>query len=202
MTSHEKARARFRSETSKHTMTVLHDVGLYRHLRFQERGTSIYLYDLVTWPGFLTITGDVQTHVFSRVKDMFTFFTGPGINPDYWGQKLQQPRGRDSVRLFSEARYRERVQQWLSEYDVGEGDSPILLRDAVHEQLLDGEAPHDEREAIERLRDFSHNGLQIYEPYEWDLTVWDPHFLWCCWAIVEGVKQYDAHVAKVRLRNG
>lgn len=87
-----KARERFTRDTAEHQMTVAQDNGLYRHLRFNAPGTYIYGFDLITWPGFLCICGDIQTHVFSRTADMFTFFgDGESINPDYWGEKLQAP---------------------------------------------------------------------------------------------------------------
>ena len=67
-----------------HEMTVLHDDGLYRHLRFtamhlcndaEWRTTNgFYWFDLATWPGTLTINGDCGTYTFSRTTDMFEFF--------------------------------------------------------------------------------------------------------------------------------
>lgn len=80
-----KAHERFAADTSEHRMRILHDDGLYRHLRFSAPGTYIYGFDLITWPGFLAIAGDMGERVFSRISDMFGFFesdTGR-INPGY-----------------------------------------------------------------------------------------------------------------------
>ena len=41
------------------TMSIERDDGLYRHLRFKSSGTNTYYFDLVTWPGYLTVTGDM-----------------------------------------------------------------------------------------------------------------------------------------------
>jgi hypothetical protein len=84
-----KSRERFEQETAEHEMTVLRDDGLYRHLRFQRPGTSIYWFDLVTWPGRLVICGDCGDLMFSRLRDMFEFF-GPdssrgGFEDARWG---------------------------------------------------------------------------------------------------------------------
>src|SRR5690606_6313074 len=107
---------RFLAETAEHAINVLHDDGLYRHIRCQRPGTYIYGFDIVTWPGFLTICGDMGTYTFARDTDMFTFF-GPlredrGINPHYWSEKLQAPRGRGSVKKWNEDVFRANVAEW------------------------------------------------------------------------------------------
>jgi len=67
---------RFKRDTKDHEMTVLHEDGLYRHLRFRKPagGYSEYWFDLVTWPGVLVIRGDMETFAFSRTEDMLAFF--------------------------------------------------------------------------------------------------------------------------------
>lgn len=195
----EAARKRFKADTKDHVMVVLRDDGLYRHIRFQTPGTSAYFYDLVTWPGVLAIVGDVQDLMFSRIEDMFEFFTAgaEGINPQYWAEKLQGPDASRAVEQFSRDMYTDHVREWCAEQigDIDEGDSPILLRDAVGQELL-SPLPTNRYEAIERLKEFSHGNHRIYEPYEWGLTEYSPHYLWCCWAIVLGIKQYREHTAK------
>lgn len=91
MNLYQKSEERFRQDTSKHEMTVMLDEGLHRHLRFKQPGTNTYCFHLVTWPGFLSIGGDVATYMFSRLPDMFRFFRDPkgGINPDYWAGKIE-----------------------------------------------------------------------------------------------------------------
>ncbi|MEV0993458.1 hypothetical protein [Nonomuraea sp. NPDC050202] len=94
---------RFARETRLHKLTVLHDDGLYRHLRCMGR-RGLYWFDVVTWPGSLAIRGDLNAaYVFSRTTDMFEFFRArrsDEINPDYWAEKL--PEGRRSVQTYSE----------------------------------------------------------------------------------------------------
>ena len=55
----------FVDQTAQHQLTVLHDEVLYRHLRMAAPGTSMWHWEVVTWPGHLSITGDVA--------DGFTF---------------------------------------------------------------------------------------------------------------------------------
>ena len=53
------SRERFAKDTATHAMTILRDDGLYRHLRFKRPNTSSYYFDIITWPGYLAITGDM-----------------------------------------------------------------------------------------------------------------------------------------------
>jgi len=186
-----KARERFDSDTADHEMTVIHDDGIYRHLRFQKPGTYTYGYDIVTWPGFLAYTGDMGEFMFSRLPDMFAFFASEtgSINPDYWGEKLKGP-GRDGHLTFSVAAYRACVNEWYDQQaEELSADDARALRQAVDDALLGGD-PFDEREAVEWMRDFKHAGMTIYDPWDYNLREHDGRFLWCCWALVRGIAQY------------
>lgn len=80
--------SRFLVDTAFHRLEIIRDDGLYRHLRMKQPGTSCYYFDVITWPGYLTVTGDMGTWTFSRIADMFDFF-GPwqdGINTGYWSE--------------------------------------------------------------------------------------------------------------------
>jgi hypothetical protein len=114
---HAAAAERFQRETAGHTMAVLHDDGLYRHLRFSDPESPFCWFDLVTWPGTLTIKGGMGTFVFSREKDMFGFFRGRAgaVNPGYWAEKL--PGGRDSAREYSEDVLRAALDEALAEHE-------------------------------------------------------------------------------------
>ena len=58
---------RFLPDVAEHKLTVLHDEGLYRHLRFQKPGTGFYWFDLITWPGNLAFKGDMGGFMFARI---------------------------------------------------------------------------------------------------------------------------------------
>lgn len=123
LTPVEEARRRFESDTTEHTMDVLHDDGLYKHLRFSNNGSSFYYYDLITWPGHLTIAGDMGTWTFARTRDMFGFFRGNpdrplSINPDYWAEKLQAGAsgGRDHAREYDERSFARQVNAHVEDH--------------------------------------------------------------------------------------
>jgi hypothetical protein len=99
-----KIRAQFEEATKDHAMEVLRDDGLYRHLQFRAPGTYIYSYDLVTWPGYLAINGDlVSGYTFARIPDMFEFFGGSGsIDLRYWAEKITNPDARAATKKYDE----------------------------------------------------------------------------------------------------
>lgn len=194
----DEMRERFQRDTADHELTVLHDDGLYRHLRVKAPGDFAYWFDVVTWPGNLCVTGDCGTYVFARIQDMFEFFRRPSrhgeasINAWYWGEKLKAPQGRDRVRVFSEEAYHRRVGEWIA-YQVEqlEAEDVADFTGAVSEQLLD---PVDnEHDAQRRLAEFTWKHVTLQDAWEWDLRDWDWAYIWSCWAIVDAIARYDEH---------
>jgi len=104
MSDYPEIAARFARETAGHEMTVLHDDGLYRHLKFMnpEHG-SFGAFELITWPYNLVVkTGWTFHFDIDATEDMFDLFrrtalTGQ-INPGYWSEKVRA--GRDEVEGF------------------------------------------------------------------------------------------------------
>lgn len=112
----------FANDIREHELSVYRDDGLYRHLRFRRPNTSMYWFDIVTWPGYLAFVGDCGDFVFTRCRDMFEFFVDKSstgsrgeINPGYWAEKLVAPRGRQSAREFSEVKFERHVREWMHE---------------------------------------------------------------------------------------
>lgn len=132
----------FARDAADHELTVLHDDGLYRHLRFvrmvtekdgSRKPTSFYWFDLITWPGCLAINGDMEGYTFSRVTDMFEFFRGHEPNPQYWAEKL---RASSSVKAYSEDVFRQHVLDYYRDR-VESGDVLKGLGRAIREQVLE-----------------------------------------------------------------
>lgn len=126
---------RFARDTADHELTVVHEDGLYRHVkaRSAKKGQGwCCWFEVVTWPGRLVVTGDCGTYVFARIDDMFEFFrTGfdGRINPGYWSEKT--PDAGASAKQYSEDVLREHLDSWLAEY---EADYPEA--DADYEERL------------------------------------------------------------------
>jgi hypothetical protein len=194
----DRVAAKFADNTSDHEMTIVRDDGLYRHLRFKAPRTSIYYFDLVTWPGYLAVVGDAGDWVFARASDMFEFFVPEGregkteINPRYWSEKLVAPKS-DAAETYSYEAFCQHVQEWFKE--IADDLTPAEqadLGDAVNDRLLSPylDAVHSEHEAHVLLRDFDHHGIRIGDSWEWSLRDYTFSFLWCCHAVVWGISKY------------
>ena len=155
----------FARDVADHQMTVLHEDGTYRHLRFKRPDTGTYWFDLITWPGCLAINGDMQSFLFARLTDMFEFFRADSINPTYWSEKLRASSG---VRRYSEDVFRDRVNEEVAEHAK---DWPGLAR-AVEEQIfIDQEGISDEEQkrferTIEQIERYADDRLGHGGPVE------------------------------------
>lgn len=206
------AREHFLSEVDGHEMTVLLDTlddgTPYRHLRFARPGTGIWSFNLITWPGHLAISGDLQGHVFCRVHDMFDFFRGGGpVNPSYWGEKLRAEGHRTEYgkAAFSDEVFHEIVQDRLDDYkdDLTAADFGALNAHAA-EELLEVDYYGSRDLAIDALGSFEWMSpdesvtVRFSDAWEYDLGGYDHHFLLACHAVQWGVNTYlAAHPGRV-----
>jgi hypothetical protein len=179
---------RFAKETAEHRMTVLHDDGLYRHLRFQPRH-SFYWFELITVPGSLTFRGDGESFVFARVEDMFEFFRGQRVNPMYWAEKVTS--GRETLTEYDEAKFVEMVEYEFASHHEFNRNTSGLAR-AIISEVLDDEVIGFEQTARDAVDQFKHDGFRFYDTWEWSLRSYSWWFLWALHGIVWGIAQYDA----------
>lgn len=184
-----------------HQLAVLHDDGLYRHLRFKRPGTGMYWFDLITWPGVLTLSSDMGHYVFSRTRDMFEFFTASDyINPGYWQEKCTAQDVHSPIKRFSEERLKTQVMEHYQQRrdDFTDATQPALWR-AIAEELLENDEIVDGQSAMSALNRFRFARpnydqnmvvVEFHDTWDWDLTDFSPQFLWCCHAIRWGIEQY------------
>lgn len=194
-TPQDDVKKRFLRNVEGHEMTVLHDDGLYRSVRFRNPERWQHHFTLVTSPGILLIHGDMHAFVLSREPDMFAWVGSSGrANPGYWGQKEIT---RAPTREYDE-RYAQRV-----------------MLDHVSDEALDDLDPEDREEVQARAReivtvgdwsssDTAHTTVgefivplkgssgfyEFTDTWEWDFTTDSYHWLWCCEAIAWGVAWY------------
>jgi hypothetical protein len=195
-TAVQDAAERFADDVADHTMTVLHDDGLYRHIRFAKPATSFYWFDLITWPGNLAVRGDMGGYLFSRDQDMFTFFRARSgwnagtINPSYWAEKL--PDCGRSVQQYSEDVFVTLVEERLAEYEDDDRAGSMSLADAralLADARADGQTSYEEG-ARDLLAELERGGV-VSDTWEWDLRDWTYQYLWTCHAIQWGIDRYD-----------
>lgn len=182
---------RFLSDVSKHSIEVLKDDGVYRHLKFTNNGSQVYRFDLITWPGYLCICGDMGEQVFSRVNDMFTFFRSESddlkINTGYWAEKSRA----GEVSVFSGDMFEEWLSDWHSGFTEGweEAQKDGLWAEIESEVF----GASNEYEAYDNVSRFtSEDGHEIDCSDGIRCIEKSHHFVWRLWAIVWGIKSYDA----------
>lgn len=192
-----ESKERFDNEVERHELSVLRDDDLYRHLRFRRPDTITYWFDILTWPGYLAVVGDCGDFVFARTRDMMDFFAADHgrINPQYWSEKLRAPRP-DAALTFSHDKLVIALKEWFKEQDYDMSGNLLgatgrqALWEAIDRQIIN--VSWSEAEAVQHLRDFQHKGhlYLIDSAWEWNLREYDWSFLWCCWAIVWGIRVY------------
>lgn len=210
--SDRPSEASFIKDVASHEMHVLMDNGVYRHIRFKKPGTGCMHFDLVTWPGYLAYSGDMGCYVFSRLEDMFEFFRTDrehrhmrngetlAINLGYWSEKLRAVDGSRSKASATEMDD-DRVKTIINEYRLN------WVRDCRHsltreqrrelwEEVDQCVMWHDDGEGkLRAAYDFSHKvgGRTFCFEDLWDHNFerFTYHFVWCCYALAWGIKQYD-----------
>ena len=205
--------SQFVRDVCNHQMTILKDDGVYRHIRFQQPGTTCYYFDLITWPGYLTICGDMGTWTFSRTHDMFDFFARNTleINTYYWSEKLEAGAGCSARELIAKSydhdEFCSSLKELLSTYFEDDENEPD-----VDWNDEDDEPDSDKsriREIVRELcrEDFNNDVLAYNAVYEadwpgcvdtWELCAdisyktYTSHFQWILFAIVWGISRYRA----------
>lgn len=202
--------ARFLADVAQHQITIVHDdpAAALRVIRFARPGSSIMAFTLTTWPGYLAFSGDMGTYVFARLRDMFEFFRPPvpkdgaaralEINPGYWSEKVEAAC-RDGVKEFSFDVFRRRVGEWLDDRDAS-----AETRAAVDEALAGDLSDRGADAASEWACDFRDAaGRRVFQDFwEVDCTEYTFRFIWCCFALVWGIDQYDRATAPAALPEG
>lgn len=211
--------ASFLKEVATHQMHILHEDGVYRHIRFKRPGTGCMHFDLITYPGYLVYSGDMGCYVFCRLEDMFQFFrtdrrhqdgTGLKINRRYWSEKLQAVDGNRraaGAKEFSPAKFRAAVWHDFLNWIRWRGQtfSKEQRRD-LWEQIKEEVLSHedDEHAAYNAANDFRWRAdgrpwfennarpqFEFVDFWDHDLTDYTHHFTWCCYALAWGIEQYD-----------
>lgn len=207
----------FLRDVSKHKLTVAMDHGVNRILKFND-GSFNMAFQIVTFPGHLVYTGDMGTYTFQRIFDMFQFFrraepSDPDgkyrINPQYWSEKVLSQDRHHAITNYDHDLFVEAVKEDVRDYIESNPDcDPDRLTEEVEDDLL-RETFSNAQQAMEAVSRFeytvpsevltgglsfqSRKKLWIFQDfYEHRLESYSYHFIWCCYALVWGIAQYDA----------
>jgi hypothetical protein len=140
-------------------------------------------FDILTWSGHLCYTGDMGTYVFARIEDMFDFFRGRRINPQYWGEKVIAS-GTEGVMRYDARTAATAIKDWVREY-------PSVLKRAVYSDVLP--AVEEGEDYLRRLcYDYEYDGHLVFQDfYEANLHAYTYHFIFACRAIVWGISKFE-----------
>lgn len=191
----DKAKAVFLREASRHSIEVKLDNGTFRHLRFSQNNSSTYHFNITTWPGYLSLSGDMGCFVFARTTDMFEFFRGDRINPQYWAEKLQATSRGSGHEAFSFELLKEAVAADFENWDFESDEQKAEAWEKIagdYGLLYDADGS-DLQYAVGEVMDYECPVTkQKFEDF-WDHNFHDytHHFMWCCNAIQWGIQQYD-----------
>lgn len=196
---------RFLDDIKNHKMEILLDSGVHRHLKFTNNGSSIYRFDIVTWDGYLAITGDMGCCVFSRLFDMFQFIRTDkdGIDFRYWQEKVVS--GRESTERFSYEKLKKLINEYIDSRLDGEGwdeDEIDELKDDIEYELS-----YYDRNSVrlfDAINEYSYHKNKEYlmsDKPDFEFTNWGEwhgmantytfQYIWQCYAIQYAVKEYD-----------
>lgn len=194
----------FLKDVKDHVVEVLRADGIYRHIRFRKLGTMCRHFDLITWPGYLCYTGDMGTYVFRRLDDMFQFFRGASmdqIDRRYWAEKLEGSDKYDGIKEFDEAKFDRAIKEYVLEWVRENTDCTTKaerrdLWDTVLDEVIGADGDSKGQRKSIAAYDFSHrvNGdtrFQFEDLFERTFDRYTFRFLWCCYALAWGIKQYD-----------
>lgn len=190
---------RFLLDTAEHRLTIIREDGVYRHLRMSKPNSSTYYYDIITWPGYLCVTGDMGTWTFSRCLDMFDFFpawTGE-INTHYWMEKLEAGAGCSARELLAKEYNHEEFCRSLKE-SLGDylEDDPEADSEEDEDWDDDNDEPDSDKAKVreiyrELIRGEFSNDWEAYQAvYEAD---WPER--WSAWDVCDSLtfKTYTTH---------
>lgn len=204
----------FLKDVKDHIVEVIREDGVHRHIRFRKPGTMCMHFDLITWPDYLCYTGDMGTYVFRRLDDMFQFFRTDqdldwlkskgltlGVNRGYWAEKLEASDKCDGVKKFDDSKFERIIKDYLLRWVRDNADQTTKaerrdLWDEVMDDVVGADGDSGGHRKSTAAYDFSHRvnshvKFEFRDCWEYDFTDYTHRFLWCCYALAWGIKQYD-----------
>jgi hypothetical protein len=184
----------FLERMKDHTLTVFHDDGLYRHIRMSKGNSWIDQFDLVTWPGHLSYSGDLGDFTFQRLDDMFKFFRGhEEPNPYYWSGKLQSVDKHGGYEEYSDERLFKQIEEDFKYWDFDNSEQKKGAWKDIEEELMCGfDNMIDAKSALDQYAS-PFGGHEFVDAWEWDLTDWTYRFMLACYGIPWAISKYDEY---------
>lgn len=189
---HPEMLRRFNGDVDQHEMQILLDEGVYRHLRFKAPDAGMYWFDILTSPGMLTIRADMGTYVFARELDMFDWFGTAYVNAGYWAEKVKAADPNSGIERFDEDIFRRWIIQdfWerRTEYEPEKAKQIWAdIRDSIFDDYASRHSAEACHEIVGKFRSYD---FQYHDDWEQNWNGYSAQFLWCCHAIIAGIRDY------------
>ncbi len=184
----------FQKAVADHEMTIVSEAGFARQITFKTPKTYNNHFHITTWPGYLAISGDAGCYVFARLPDMFEFFRGDRINPQYWSEKLRAADRNSGYQTFSEEKFQACLKNDFEQWSFDSDDEKAKAWEAIEEsELSPDRMPSTMDEAIHAALDYECRITKNRFNDFWDHNFQDYtfRFLWCCYAIQWAIRKYD-----------
>lgn len=188
----------FLRDVENHSLEILHDQGLYRHLRFNSADVTANYFEIMTWENHLSLTGEAGSFVFSAKKDMFAFFRrgdgGITINPAYCSDKLISIDQNIKFRHFDPQKFIDQVTLQFILWSDQNNDLAEPTIKAVWDEIetkVIAAVAEGQAQAYQAVKNFQHDAFQFEELLEVNTYTHNAKYLWCLYAICWGIQQYD-----------
>ena len=193
----EIIKKQFLKDVKDHSIKVVNDDELFRHIIMSRKDSCTYRYEITTWPGYLCFSGDMGCFVFKRIEDMFQFFRSKNkeltINKGYWHEKLEAIDKCDGSMEYSETLFRETIKEYfetfMDDYKEEYKDKKTKIWEEIKREVL--YYSDNEFEAYKAANEFEYEGFRFHDFWETNLKEYTYRFIWCLYAIVYTIQLYD-----------
>lgn len=183
----------FLNEVKNHKMHIVLDEGVNRVIEFKNPETCNQWFGISTFNNHLVFYGDMGTYVFQKTKDMFNFFRSDElkIRPNYWHEKLQAKDLQCNTLVFDLDSWKELVKFHFEQIDCSYKEEKIKFLSDVSDESEARTCFSNYTDSDAWGQNFVGKEEEIYDLSVCDSYVYSHHFIWCCYAIVWAIKQYD-----------
>jgi hypothetical protein len=189
----------FLNDVKNHHIEIIKDEKNYRHI-IMTSGSFNMRYEIITWPEYLCLCGDMGCFVFSRIDDMFNFFRSNSneltINPSYWHEKLQSEDTINGAKEYDSEKFEKTIKEYFNDYIY---DYPDIDKEKLWEEIEKDVlyyASDGEYQAHRAAIDFKYLDFEFHDFWEQDLKSYTGRYIWCLYAIVYAIQQYDKSLKK------
>ena len=205
---HDRVYDNFKRDIKEHTIEIIKDDDVYKHISFGEPGTRCMRVEILTSPDHLFYYGDMGSYCFTRNKYMLGFFANDrGINPHYWMEKIvasSEPPMELSQKEI-EKNVLEEVESYVESYhDSLSKKKRGLLTKTIFDDVMDsvsfnGDSDYWLSRAISDVMDYSNSEypeLTFEDFYEYGCKEYTTRYLWCCFALNHVANYYFKNIYK------